>query len=96
MARSTRRDSSTTQSALKVVLGALGVGFLLDAVSKVAAEEARRLHEESRRLRHLVLRLYDDVARLLEIQPAPLEFTIFVANAASDGARVLINPEWLG
>src|SRR5713101_6032454 len=96
MAKSRQRSSSPAESAVGLILGAVctvAIGGLLLAGARKASEA------RARRGQDLLLDLtgaYEETAGLLGIEPPPLEFTTSVPNAASDGACVLVNPEWFG
>lgn len=86
--RAKRRSGSETHPAVKLALAVLG-GGLLRAVGRSAAEA------EARRLQNFVVRLYLRASRVIGIAPPQLEFTTAVYNAASDGVRILVSPDWL-
>lgn len=75
-----------------LLFGAVGVlgALLLDSTTTANDERARKDQQLADGLRRLLAR----VAAALQVETPPLVLSAAVANAASDGYRILVNPTW--
>jgi len=80
---------------MPLAVGAMFILGLLTLSTRMSARPPSSVRNPDRALRADVQRLYAEIGQVLGWQLPPLVFTTRIPNAASDGARVLVNVGWV-